>query len=80
METKIQKWGNSLAVRIPKPFASEVGLRADTEVQLSVDDGRLIIIPLDTPSFSLEALLAEVNESNLHSEVDAGVPQGVEFW
>jgi antitoxin MazE len=80
METRIQKWGNSLALRIPKPFAAEVGLEHNSSVEVSLVDGRLIITPVVKPTLSLEYLLAQVNESNLHREVDTGPAVGDEMW
>ncbi len=80
MRTRIQKWGNSLALRIPKPFAAEMGLEKDGEVELSVEKGRLVIEPPAAPSYTLEELLAEVRPSNLHGEIDWGPPVGKEIW
>lgn len=80
MESRVQKWGNSLAVRIPKPFASEVGLLADAEVQLQVSEGRLIITPLHGAAYRLADLLAGVREANLHGELDMGGTLGMELW
>ena len=80
MESRVQKWGNSLAVRIPKPFASEVGLHPDDEVELQVSDGSLVITPLRTPVYRLGDLLAGVRPSNLHREVSTGGPAGLEVW
>jgi antitoxin MazE len=45
MLTKVQKWGNSLGVRIPRGLAEEVGLWAGTEVSLSAKDGELVMRP-----------------------------------
>ena len=80
MNTRVQKWGNSLAIRIPKPFASELGLDNDSEVQLSYQDGKLIISPLPIPKYHLSDLLPKVRKSNLHRQVDTGTPQGREAW
>lgn len=80
MNARVQKWGNSLAVRIPKPFAAEVGLVKDAEVEISVDDGRIVISPRATHTYRLADLLAEVREDNLHDEVDSGAPAGREAW
>ena len=80
MRTRIQKWGNSLAVRIPKAFAVEVGLEKDREVELSVEKGRLVVVSPATPSYTLEELLAGVRPSNLHGETDWGPPVGKEIW
>lgn len=80
MESRVQKWGNSLAVRIPKPFASEVGLREDAPVELRVREGALVITPLAHPVYRLDDLLSGVRRSNLHAEVSTGERQGDEAW
>lgn len=80
MRSTIQQWGNSLAVRIPKPFAEETGLGRRSEVELSMVDGNIVISPLRQPCPSLEELLAQVSEENLHSEVDTGPAVGKEAW
>jgi antitoxin MazE len=80
VETRIQKWGNSLAVRIPKPFAAEVGLEPNSSVEISLVDGSLVITPVAKPVLSLRDLLAQVNEANLHREVDTGPAVGNEIW
>ena len=79
MKTKVQKWGNSLALRIPKSFVTETRLEPDTEVDLSLVNGALVITPTKT-DYSLERLLGGVTEENLHAEVDTGVPVGNEVW
>jgi len=80
METRVQKWGNSLAVRIPKPLASELGLENNSPVDLSLVSGKLVIVPAVKLGLSLEALLAQVTEDNLHGEFDAGSAVGGEAW
>jgi antitoxin MazE len=76
MKARVQKWGNSLALRIPKAFAQEVGLEKDREVEMSVEKGRLVVVPPVVPSYTLEELLAGARPSNLHAETDWGTPQG----
>jgi antitoxin MazE len=72
MKTRVQKWGNSLALRIPKSFASEVGLDQNSPVEVSLIEGKLIVAPAHEPKFTLKQLLAHVTEENLHHEVDTG--------
>jgi antitoxin MazE len=79
MQTRIQKWGNSLAIRIPKPFALEVGLEQNSLVTVSIEEGKLLLEPVK-PSYSLEELLAEVTVDNLHHEVETGPTVGNEAW
>jgi antitoxin MazE len=80
VHAKIQKWGNSLGLRIPKPFAEEVGLREKAEVELSLVKGSLVVRPLQKPRFSLDGLLAGVTARNRHHEVSEGGPVGREIW
>ena len=79
MQTRIQKWGNSLAVRIPKSFAAEVNLEQDTPVDIAVQGDTLVLTPVRN-AYTLEALLAQVTEENLHSEEDWGSSVGREEW
>ena len=80
METQVRKWGNSLALRIPKPLAAEVGLGDNSPVELSLVEGKLVVSPLHQVEYSLECLLAQVTEENVHSEVDTGPAAGGEAW
>ena len=59
MKTRVQKWGNSLALRIPKAFATEAGLRANDTVELSVVEGVLVIQPVASQPLTLDELFAE---------------------
>jgi antitoxin MazE len=79
MKTKIQKWGNSLALRIPKSFAAEAGIDQDSSVDLALEKGKLIIVS-EKPKFTLKQLLSQVNKDNLHQEIDTGPPMGREIW
>ena len=80
MRTRVQKWGNSLALRIPKSFATEVGLQRETSVEVSLADGKLIITPVTKPKLTLKQLLAKVTKENLHNEVDTSPAIGNETW
>ncbi len=80
MRTRVQKWGNSLALRIPKAFAAEVGLQRETAVEISLANGKLVITPVAQPKLSLKQLLAKVTKENLHHEVDTGTAIGNETW
>lgn len=79
MLTEVQKWGNSLAVRIPKPFAIEAGLEQNMTVEISLVNGKLVLSPVK-PRVTLEGLLAQVTEENVHREVDTGSAVGNEVW
>jgi len=79
VKTKIAKWGNSLAVRVPQPFAEEVGLEEGREVDLSLVDGKLVLSP-SGEEWSLDRLVAAITKDNVHSEIDTGPPLGTEIW
>jgi antitoxin MazE len=79
VKSKVQKWGNSLALRIPKSFAEEARVKYGSEVDLQVKDGTLVISPIkEIPS--LKSLLNQVTTENIHHETETGTKQGEEFW
>ena len=80
MRSQIQKWGNSLALRIPQAFAAEIGLSQNSPVELRLEKGRLVITPVTVETPRLEDLLAGVSPENLHGEVDTGDAIGLEVW
>jgi len=80
METRVQRWGNSLALRIPKLLADEAGLKHNSPVQLILRDKQLVVVPMVKAAYSLDALLAQVTDENLHREVDTGPAVGSEAW
>lgn len=80
METRIGKWGNSLAVRIPQSVASQVGLSLNTAVELTPRGEKLVISLLERPAADLDALLARVTDDNIHDEVETGPSVGGESW
>lgn len=79
MRVSIRKWGNSLALRIPRTFAADARLTSGSEVDVAVENGRLVIVPVHSGP-TLAALLAEVTPENLHAEVATGRPVGREAW
>jgi antitoxin MazE len=80
MLTKVRKWGNSLALRIPKAFALDAQLVNDSFVEISIVEGQIIITPVVAPSWTLDELLAGINKNNLHHEVKTGFAIGKEVW
>ena len=80
MHVRVRKWGNSLAVRIPKPLAEDVEVKEGTVLNLAVSKGRVVATPVQKKKISLKQLLAKVNKRNLHEEVDFGSPVGREAW
>ena len=79
MEVRVQKWGNSLAVRLPKPVALDARLKEGTVVDVRVIEGKLVAEPV-APKYALADLLRAVKKSNLHGETETGPPVGRESW
>jgi antitoxin MazE len=79
MHIRVQKWGNSLAVRIPKPLAEDAKVEEGTVLNLAVSEGKVIATPVKKKQ-SLRQMLAKVSRKNLHAEVESGAPVGREVW
>jgi antitoxin MazE len=79
MVLQIQKWGNSLALRIPMQVAREAKLVEGSEVNLTEQSGKIILDPLER-DIPLSELLAKITDENLHDEQDFGAPRGKESW
>jgi antitoxin MazE len=80
MQVRVQKWGNSLAVRIPKPLAEDAEVKEGTVLNLAVSKGKVIAVPVKKKKLSLKQMLAQVTRKNLHAEIDSGSPVGREVW
>lgn len=80
MKVRIQKWGNSLAVRIPRSFALERQLVHNSEVDIALTDDGILLMPIRASDESLEEMLARITPENLHDEIGTGSPVGVEGW
>jgi len=76
----VQKWGNSLALRIPKAIALEAGLQLDSAIDMSVASGKIVVEAIPAPAYELDEMLARVTDENLHAEVDTGSSMGNESW
>jgi antitoxin MazE len=78
MSAKIQKWGNSLGIRIPKSIIEKTNLHEYSEVEIEHKDGVIIIFP-SKKKYSLETLLGQITQKNLHKE-DDDLVEGNEVW
>ena len=79
MRSRVSRWGNSLAIRIPASFSREVRIEAGDAVEFRVEDGRMVITPV-RKTYTLDELLAGITEDNLHNETEWGPPVGGEAW
>lgn len=80
MNATVQKWGNSLALRIPRSLAKDADLRQGSAVDLVVKKGKLVVTPMKERKLSLGTLLRAVTKENLHAEAEWGAPAGGESW
>lgn len=76
MEAKIQKWGNSLGIRIPINIIRDLALENGSTVDIEEIEDRIII----KPKRNLEDLLNSITAENLHNETDFGISEGNESW
>jgi len=79
MQQSIAKWGNSLALRLPRHVIDEANLAEGTPVELVVRNGQVVVTPV-RKKFKLDELLAQMNEDSNHPEVEWGEPKGDEAW
>ena len=80
MVTKIQKWGNSLGLRIPKSFAKDAGVEEGSPVDISIEGDKLVIQPVRPSRYELKDLVSQIREDNIHDEIPTGDPVGREVW
>ncbi len=80
MKTRAQKWGNSLAIRVPKSVATQVGIKAQDDLEIEVQDGTVVLIPHLRRVYRLDELVKRITRKNIHGEIDSSVPVGREIW
>ncbi|HEX5933128.1 MAG TPA: AbrB/MazE/SpoVT family DNA-binding domain-containing protein [Pseudorhizobium sp.] len=79
MRVTVKKWGNSAAVRIPAAIMEAAQIAPDAVVDVSEEDGRIVIVPLRNEAFDLDSLVSKMTPDNLHDEADFGPPVGREL-
>jgi antitoxin MazE len=80
MQVRVQKWGNSLAVRIPMPLAKDAEVTEGTVLNLAVSEGKVIAVPVKRKKVTLRQLLGKITKKNLHAESEFGSSVGREIW
>ncbi len=80
MQTKVQKWGNSLALRIPKVLALDAHIKEGSLIDIAVSNGEIVAKPTRETAFDLKELVRQITPKNVHGEVKTGVPVGRESW
>ncbi|MDC1205383.1 AbrB/MazE/SpoVT family DNA-binding domain-containing protein [Candidatus Pacebacteria bacterium] len=79
MKTKIQKWGNSLGVRLPKNIAEQKSLKEGLRVSVVLKNNQIVIEPVED-EITLESMLSDVSTDNIHNETDWAKARGNEVW
>jgi antitoxin MazE len=80
MQTKAQKWGNSLAVRVPKAIAERAGVGANDSLDIEVTDNHIVLTPHRPRRYRLQDMVKRITKENMHEEIDLGPPVGREVW
>ena len=80
MRIQVKKWGNSASVRIPASIMAAAALRLDQEVDVREEEGRIIIEPISTPVYDLDALVRAMNPDSFPDDEGFGPPMGAETW
>ncbi len=79
MVTSIQRWGNSLAIRIPKAFAAQAQLSENSDVDISLEGDRIVVTPARR-QWTLRQLVERITPANRHREIRWGDRTGKETW
>jgi antitoxin MazE len=78
--TTVKKWGNSLAIRIPRAIVQNLGLSEDNDLQI-ISNGKVATLERKShKKITLQQLLEKVTPENVHGEIDWGGPVGKEIW
>ena len=80
MQAKLEPWNGGLGLRIPDPLATATSLKSESVVDIVVQNGRLVVTPINAMASRLNELLDQVTDENLHEEVDTGSAVGREVW
>lgn len=80
MKVQVKKWGNSASVRIPAAVMKAAALDVDQTVDVREEDGRVVIEPIRSPTYSLDELLAGMTPDTFPDDIDFGPPVGREIW
>lgn len=80
MEATVKKWGNSLAIRLPKYLADQINISEGTAVELFANHEKISIKPLKKKSYKLDELLSKVDKNSSNEEIDWGQTEGNEVW
>lgn len=80
--SKVKKWGNSLAIRLPKEAVDSLNIKDGSQIAIHTDIKKhlLKIIPKERKALTFDEMVKRINKNNIHELIDWGVPRGGEFW
>ena len=78
-QATVKKWGNQAGIRFPSAVMKAASLSVDDTLDIAVEDGRIVLIPVKVKAFSLDALISGITAENQHEKVDFGAPVGKEL-
>jgi len=78
--TRIKKWGNSYAIRIPKEILDTLGIRPDDLVEVLSRADHLTVTPVPKPTYTLDELVDQITTENIHEEIPTSPATGAEIW
>ena len=80
MELHVKKWGNSLGLRIPQAIANQINIQDGSKIRLVLKKNKIEITPIPSEEYSLDDLVALIDENNRHQEISTGEARGNEIW
>lgn len=80
MKTKVARWGNSLALRLPKHLTTSYNISEGSDVEFVAEAQGLLVKPVSGRKYQLDDLLKGISKNNLHTEIESSGPRGKEIW
>ena len=76
----LRPWGNSVGIRLPQAVTKKAGLSVGQQLDISLENGRIVLTPVQPSPDSLDALVSRITPENLHASIDTDEPRGNEEW
>jgi antitoxin MazE len=80
VKVHVKKWGNSASIRIPSSVMLAASLSLDQAVEVTEEDGRIVIVPIKAQVYDLDDMVANMKPETFHDDVNFGIPIGEEIW
>lgn len=80
MEARLQKWGNSIGIRIPSNILKALNLKENDIIDLIQEEEKIVISKSQKKKISLRERFKEYNDKNLAKDFSWDEPKGREIW